>query len=435
MTNALQHSNLLAGNQLSDEVIGLWKKLLAACTAAVAALGVCALPAAAQQGDFYTPPDPVPAGHNGDLLRSEPMNTLPPSGAKTTRLMYHSTDAAGKPIAVTGTYFAPKAPWKGKGERPLVDLAVGTIGQGDQCAPSKLFEKGISLDGPGGPIVEYEWLMVGAMLAKGYAVVVTDYEGLGTPGTHTYVNRADEAHAVLDAARAVQRLPESGIGKDNPIGMWGYSQGGGAVAAAAESAREYAPELAIKGTYAGAPPADLRATLKTIDGTILSGAIGYALNGFEAQYPEIKPLVDSETNAKGKEMLNRVGQECVVATGLSTGFQKTKDFTRTGEPLSAVLDRYPIAKQILDEQKIGNREPNAPVMLASNVNDDLVPYPQVAQLAKDWKAKGASVKLESEPLPPLFPGTALGHIAPWVIGSPVALDWLGKQLTGSGGAE
>ena len=34
------------------------------------------------------------------------------------------------------------------------------------------------------------------------AVVVTDYIGLGTPGRpHTYMNRDDQAHAMLDAAR------------------------------------------------------------------------------------------------------------------------------------------------------------------------------------------------------------------------------------------
>lgn len=404
-------------------------RFLAACTAAVVGSGVLVAPAgAASTGDFYTPPDPLPAGHNGDLIRSEPMSTVPPAPAATKRLMYRSTDAHGKPVAVTGTYFAPKTPWHGKGKRPLINLAVGTIGQGDQCAPSKLFHKGVNLKGPGGPIVEYEWLTVGAMLAKGYGVVVTDYQGLGTPGTHTYVNRADEAHAVLDAARAVRRLPGSDVGKGNPVGLWGYSQGGGAAAAAAESADSYAPEVNVSGTYAGAPPADLAATLKTIDGTVLTGAIGYALNGFAARYPKIRPLVRRETSAKGKRMLSDVAKQCVGATAASTGFHKTSEYTRSGEPLSTVLDRHPIAQRILAEQKIGKRKPNAPVMLASNKHDDLVPYAQVAQLAKDWKTKGAPVRLESQPLPPLFPGTGVGHVAPYLVASPVAMHWMAKRF-------
>ena len=57
---------------------------------------------------------------------------------------------------------------------------------------------------PGGPMVEYEMSTADALLSRGYAVVMPDYEGLGTPGVHTYVNRLAEAHAVLDAARARQ---------------------------------------------------------------------------------------------------------------------------------------------------------------------------------------------------------------------------------------
>ena len=41
--------------------------------------------------------------------------------------------------------------------------------------------------------------MVSTMVARGFAVVMTDYEGLGTPGVHTYVNRVAEADAMLDA--------------------------------------------------------------------------------------------------------------------------------------------------------------------------------------------------------------------------------------------
>lgn len=51
---------------------------------------------------FYTPPDPLPAGKPGDLIRSEPSPlVLEPSGqlgayvADGTRIMYRSTDNSG----------------------------------------------------------------------------------------------------------------------------------------------------------------------------------------------------------------------------------------------------------------------------------------------------------------------------------------------------
>ena len=54
-----------------------------------------------------------------------------------------STDAQGKPVAVTGTYIEPDVPWPGKGPRPLLAYATGPYGAGEQCAPSRLFNQGI----------------------------------------------------------------------------------------------------------------------------------------------------------------------------------------------------------------------------------------------------------------------------------------------------
>ena len=71
-------------------------------------------PPGLQYQEFYTPPDPLPPGKPGDLIRTEPSHlVLEPSGqlgafvADGTRIMYRSTGALGQPTAVTGTYFEP----------------------------------------------------------------------------------------------------------------------------------------------------------------------------------------------------------------------------------------------------------------------------------------------------------------------------------------
>jgi len=81
--------------------------------------------------EFYTPPDPLAPGENGDLIRTEPSRlVLEPSGqlgsfvGTGTRIMYRSTDARGLPVAVTGTYIEPDNPWHGKGPRPLLAYAT-----------------------------------------------------------------------------------------------------------------------------------------------------------------------------------------------------------------------------------------------------------------------------------------------------------------------
>lgn len=142
------------------------------------------------------------------------------------------------------------------GKRPLVTFAVGTRGLGDTCAPSKTLANGTN----------YEAAIINSFLSRGWAVVVTDYQGLGTPGAHTYVVGRREGRSVLDAARAAQRLAGSGLDATTPVGVYGYSQGGGAAAWAAELAASYAPELDLKGVVEGGVPADLPAVASGLDG-------------------------------------------------------------------------------------------------------------------------------------------------------------------------
>ena len=389
------------------------------------------------ESDFYIPPSPLPAGSPGDVIRSEPSHlalSVPgidgPLPGAATRIMYRSNDSNGAANAVTGTYIDPAAPWTGPGPRPLVVLAPGTQGQGDQCAPSKMLNNVITYTPPLGFMVEYEVLAAYALLSQGYGVVITDYEGLGTPGAHTYVNRASQAHAVLDAARAAQNLQGTKIAADGPVAAYGYSQGGGAAAAAAELAEEYAPELNLVGTYAGAPPADLKATLEQVDGGILTGVIGYTLNGLLESDPDLQPIIDENINDAGKAMLGLVANQCVGETILNVGLHRTNEYTKTGEPLPVVLDRLPVAQEILGKNKIGERTPNAPVLIQSGTSDDVVPHGQAVELAGDWCGKDATVQLSAVQVPSIVPGSGAGHVIPDILGLGEAQNWIKDRFYG-----
>lgn len=170
-----------------------WRLLIVVFTVSVGTAGCpWGLPSASaderRYAEFYTQPQPLPEGEPGDLIRFEPSRlVLEPSGqlggyiATGTRIMYHSRDTRDRPIAVTGTYFEPDNPWPGEGPRPLIAFAAGTYGQGDQCAPSRLFNQGIHYSGGFDLTFNYEEGFVATMVARGFAVVVTDYEGLGLP--------------------------------------------------------------------------------------------------------------------------------------------------------------------------------------------------------------------------------------------------------------
>jgi pimeloyl-ACP methyl ester carboxylesterase len=88
-------------------------------------------------------------------------------------------------------------------------------------------------------------------LQQGFAIVSTDYQGLGTPGPHPYLAVRPEAYSVLDSVRAVLKgFPNVA----NKIVIVGQSQGGGAAFATAGIALNYAPELNIRGSVATGVP-------------------------------------------------------------------------------------------------------------------------------------------------------------------------------------
>jgi triacylglycerol lipase len=383
---------------------------------------------------FYTPPDPLPPGQPGDLIRTEPSRlVLEPSGqlgaimATGTRIMYRSIDSRGNPMAVTGTYFEPFNDWPGAGPRPLIIYGPGTQGLGDQCAPSRQFNQGIHW----APFLDltfnYEALMVSTMVARGFAIVMTDYQGLGTPGVHTYVNRVAGANAMLDAARAAMRLPGTSLDPHGPVVTFGYSQGGGASAAAAELAPIYAPEVHLVGSFSGAPPADLEEQIPFTDGSVIVGVVGYALNSVMATYPEYAEKVRATLSPMGHKLVDDTATQCIGETAMRFRFKRLQDFF-LGD-VSQVVGN-PVFRAVFHEQRVGNLKPGSPVFVLSNRYDPLVPYGPAAQMARDWCAQGADVEFWTNEQPPLFNKLAVNHALPFLVDGERVLQWLADRFNG-----
>ncbi|MFJ5777033.1 lipase family protein [Streptomyces sp. NPDC093094] len=410
-----------------------------AAPTAVAAPGPSGAPVTAQQAGsaatFYDPPTELPS-RNGALIRTEALRLalgLPgvtgPLPGRATRIMYRSTDSAGAPVAVTGAYVEPTVRWTGSGPRPLVALAPGTMGQGDHCAPSKALEKPLSLQ-DGSVSVGYENLAVYRLLARGAAVVVTDYVGLGTTGRlHTYVNRLDGGHAVLDAVRAARALPGTSLTSRSPVGLYGYSEGGGAAASAAELQPSYAPDVPLAGAYAGAPPADLVAVLKAVDGSTLAAALGWSINGFVQSDPGMKPVLDKYINDKGRQALAELSEACVGNGILGFAGAESTTWTKDGTSVADIVAAEPVVRAVLDGQRLGRTAPAAPVRVATGVHDDLVVHAQARRLAVDWCAAGADVTYVPVEVPDL--GEKLvNHFLPLITDQGDAIDWLTDRLAG-----
>lgn len=352
---------------------------------------------------FYLAPEPLPPGAPGDPVHYRevvtPIGVV--SGARSYLVLYRSTDANGRPTAVSGTVFVPNR--RAAGTRPIVALAPGTQGLADRCAPSRAFRQG----------AEYEQLMVSELLNKGWAVAVPDYQGLGTPGDHTYVVGRAEGPAVLDAVRAATRVPAFGLRAGGPVGLVGYSQGGGAVGWAAELADDYAPELDIVGASAGGVPADLVAVSEQLDGGVGFGLMLAAAVGMNAAYPELD--LPGYLNETGQREFAARNDKCVGDLLLYSG-KRIADLTVTN-PLE-----QPDWQARLGENRLGSDAPSVPLFLYHATDDQLVPYAQATTLRQEYCAAGATVAWRD------YPGE---HLTGYVAGRGAAVGYLADRFAGT----
>nr|WP_072805349.1 lipase family protein [Rhodococcus yunnanensis] len=228
----------------------------------VTGMDVPAAPVGAERGAVVSA---TPIGHTDFAVRL--------LGAGATHVVYRSTSSDGNSgTEVSGTVFTPKGE-PPAGGWPIVSVGHGTTGVTDECAPSLY------------PNLLGTMEMVSPFLERGMVVAVTDYEGLGTPGTHPYLDSDAAAYNVVDAVRAARNVvPNTGT----RWGAIGNSQGGQAVWAAAEHV-EYGDGLDLVGSAALSPTADLTpmfdvGAARTLPQMLLTP---FLVEGLRARHPDV----------------------------------------------------------------------------------------------------------------------------------------------------
>ena len=186
------------------------------------------------------------AGAPGSVIRLETMQGAP-LGATAYRMLYRSVGVHGEAIAVSGVAIVPAGPAPAGG-RDIVAWAHPTSGIVPRCAPSEAH------------FVFQTIMGLREMVQRGYIVVATDYAGLGTEEPHPYLVGTSEAHAIIDAVRAVHQIPGADAG--DRYAVWGHSQGGQAALFTGMIGNSYAPELHLMGVAVAAPATDLSALLR-----------------------------------------------------------------------------------------------------------------------------------------------------------------------------
>jgi alpha-beta hydrolase superfamily lysophospholipase len=358
---------------------------------------------------FYDPPPGFQHAVPGTVLRSRDVEVaflgLVPQKFTATQLLYRTTDMNGEPEATVTTVIAP-AERVPEDVVPVVSYQCAIDAVTSRCFPSYALRRWALAPGA---LAQFEFFLISAALAEGWAVSVPDHEGTrgawGTP--------YEPGYRILDGLRAALSSEKHGLSQSAPIGLWGYSGGGLATAWAAEMSGSYAPELNIVGAVLGSPVADLGHAFRRLNGSFYSGLPAMVVAALSHVYPELDRIIQKHATDEGKAMLLRVENMTTAhAVMRLIGMDMGKLVDR---PLNEILD-MPEVRQVFDSIKLGTAVPTPPVLIVQAVHDRIVSVDDIDDLTHIYKSGGASVTYHRD----MFSEHMLLH----PFSAPMTLRWL-----------
>jgi alpha-beta hydrolase superfamily lysophospholipase len=370
--------------------------LLAAGCSARAAAPPPARTSAPTVPAFYS--TPLRPGPPGQLIRSQAMRA--PAGARAWRILYHSRSVNGRDVAVSGLVIAP-ASAPAHGERAVIAWAHGTVGLADICAPSVQ------------PDITADIGNVPQLLARGYVIAASDYQGLGTPGPSPLLNGISEAQNVLDSARAAGQIAAAHAG--DRVVVSGHSQGGHAALFAAQIAPSYAPDLHVLGAAASAPVSDVPGVLGSV-ATRTPFGIGFlalGVAGYDATNPGAH--VNTILTPKGRAGWPLIESSC---NGVFTKFW--------GLGISGVFSKNPLTTQpwaagLRRESPTGIRS-HIPILIMQGGQDRTVWPAFTTRLAQRLCGLGDTIEYR------LYPGAE--HDTVVMAATTDLLNWITARFAG-----
>lgn len=290
-----------------------------------------------------------PNGKLGQVVQREKIGTSV-KGAQAWKIAYISSDIGGHKHIVTGLVVAPvgRAPKEG---RPIMAWGHGTTGAAQNCGPSQVLNPVVPLNEyflvGGNSWTDYGIPNVEEFIKDGYVVVATDYQGQGGGGNHQYALAATNAMDMIDSARAASSMKETGAGKKTVI--YGWSQGGGAVIAAASMPEYFAKQgtaadgIELIGAVALAPDdiaimipnatADQVSAQKSLDGIIKMFSdnvfnfshMAMSMWGVQVANPQLK-LTDIFTEKGAKVLDEVIGNKCMHAVADTLNYNYSSQY-------------------------------------------------------------------------------------------------------------
>jgi triacylglycerol lipase len=358
---------------------------------------------------FYAPPAGFEHADPGTVLRSRDVELaflgLIRQRFTATQLLYRTTDLRGEPEAAVTTLLVP-AERSDQRPCPIVSYQCAIDAVSDRCFPSYALRRGARAVGA---LAQFEFLLIAAALAEGWAVSVPDHEGLdgvwGAP--------VEPGYHVLDGLRAATSMESLRLSEDAPLGLWGYSGGGLATAWAAEVAAGYAPELNIVGAVLGSPVGDLGHTFRRLNGSFYSGLPALVVAALTHIYPDLDRVIQEHVTDEGKALLLSIQKMTTMAAVIRL---IRKDMDRmVNRPLEEILDS-PEVQKVFADIKLGTAAPKPPVLIVQAVHDKIVSVDDIDELAETYSSGGCDVTYHRD----MFSEHMLLH----PMSAPMTLRWL-----------
>ena len=328
--------------------------------------------------EFYDTAN-LAAGKPGDLIRSQEFDQYDlPEGVLATRILYHSRSASGQDVPVSGVVLYPdrKPPAQGW---PVIAWAHALDGVARQCAPS------LRRNLQHGPFL--------SMYVKlGYAVVATDYAGLGTAVRNAFEdarsNATDVIYSVAAARSAVHGLDARWV-------AIGIGEGGSTVVMLAELESDgrdpnYLGSLAISGLD------DPQTRYRSSAPPIFYDSPLFLAFGIKTDYPEFEL----------KELLTEQGMGLYPQVEQSCADPVVESMRSPSEMLKSNWADNRFAKLYFSRSTLGEHPAKRPLMIIASELDSARPLQTTEQVIARMCKQGDRVQFER--LPESSPGSVFG---------------------------
>ncbi|GAB19451.1 putative lipase [Gordonia effusa NBRC 100432] len=336
-----------------------------------------------------TPPSGDPFyRYSGNLATKSPGQILKSRAVKfvsegqvipvaATQLLYRSVGEHNQPITGVTTVLRPRTAKKTR----ILSFHMAYDGLGSQCDPSYTLQG--NKPGAAGRLEQVKML---DYLARGFTVVVPDYEGQQQEWTIA----RQSARLALDSVRAAQkllRLPSS-----TPVGLLGYSGGSVPTEFGAELAPTYAPELNIIGAAAGGLPVNLADNLGYVSGSkTWAGVIPALVEVYRRTY---RLDVASFLSKRGLYLIAKVRNGCIASFASKYPGLTNADMVRS--PYTSLL-QVPAVSAAIARNVMGTLgRPRVPMLLgvgqSDPIGDGVMITADVAKLAANYCATGVRAR-------------------------------------------